>query len=42
MDPFDYWLFMVPWRLERFYDMVPSWPMDDAERTALIRQYDGG
>lgn len=33
MRDFDKWLFEVPWRLERYYDMVPG--MTDEERKNL-------
>lgn len=41
IDAFDYWLFMIPWRLERYYNMIDDWPMDDSERARLIHQYSG-
>ena len=37
MQEFDKWLFEEPWRLERYYDMVPG--MTKEEKHALFLKY---
>lgn len=35
MNEFEKWLFEVPWRFERYCDMIPEYPMSEEEKDKL-------
>lgn len=39
MTEFEKWLFEVPWRFERYYDMIPEYPMSEEEKEELRKFY---